>query len=200
MFNPRWPHTFYMVAEYLDENGIPVTDENGDPCEPTPPAPTPTEALDENGLPLTDENGDPISVQPSEETPSESPAEEGSGSEGNSEETEAAEEEPSEPSKPAVLVVEYDSKWNPRKGADGKFVTREMTDVPWGYRTATGGMKTAGEVIVADYKISCPMLLTEIPTGSVLIMTDYTHTFRVKVVKMTTYNWGTNLWVDNIKN
>lgn len=99
-----------------------------------------------------------------------------------------------------VLRVLYGNGYNPRKGADGKYKTEEITSVPWGYRTSTGGMKTAGEVIVADYKISCPMLLTDIPTGTVLIMTDYTHTFRVKVVKMTTYNWGTNLWVDNIKN
>ena len=75
-----------------------------------------------------------------------------------------------------------------------------VTDVPWGYRTATGGLKAAGEVIVADYKMSCPMLLTELPTGTILEMTDYSHTFRAKVMKMTTYNWGTNLWLDNIKN
>ena len=72
--------------------------------------------------------------------------------------------------------------------------------MPWGYRTSTGGLKTAGEVIVADYKVSCPMLLTELVTGTVLEMTDYTHTFRAKVLKMTTYNWGTNIWLDNIKN
>jgi hypothetical protein len=79
-------------------------------------------------------------------------------------------------------------------------MTEAVTEVPWGYRTSTGGMKTSGEVIVADYKISCPMLLTDIPTGTTLIMTDAVHSFRVKVIKMTTYNWGTNLWVDNIKN
>ena len=134
--NERWPHTFVIKGEALDANGLPVTDENGDPVE----------------------------------------------------------------SAVSIKKVLYDSRWNPRKGPDGKFKTEDVTDVPWGYRTATGGMKTAGEVIVADYKISCPMLLTEIPTGTVLVMTDYTHSFRVKVVKMTTYNWGTNLWVDNIKN
>jgi hypothetical protein len=44
------------------------------------------------------------------------------------------------------------------------------------------------------------MLLTAIPTGTVLVMTDSTHTFRAKLLKMTTYNWGTNLWLDNVKN
>lgn len=136
MYNPRWPHTFTVLEESLDENGLPVTDAEGNPV---------------------------------------------TGSK-------------------MIERIIYDSQWNPRRRPGGGFQTEYVEDVPWGYRTATGGMKTSGEVWVADYKISCPMLLTEIPSGSVLIMTDYTHTFRVKVVKMTTYNWGTNLWVDNIMN
>ena len=99
-----------------------------------------------------------------------------------------------------IKKVIYDPQWNPSRSADGSFATEDVTAVPWGYRTATGGLKTSGEVIVADYKISCPMLLTDIPTGTILSMTDAVKTFRVKVIKMTTYNWGTNLWVDNILN
>ena len=176
MYNPRWPHTFTIISEFLDENGLPVTDENGDPCAP------PVEALDENGLPVTDENGDPVLVAASEDPePTPTP-------------------EPVPMPEMSVQVVVYDGKWNPRYNAAGQFQTEEVTEVPWGYRTATGGIKESGEVIVADYKISCPMLLTEIVAGTQLLMKDYTHTFRVKVVKQTTYNWGTNLWVDNIKN
>ena len=96
--------------------------------------------------------------------------------------------------------VVYDAQWNPARGADGSFVTESVTEMPWGYRTSTGVMKTSGEVIVADYKISCPMFLTDLPTGTTLILTDSVRSFRVKVIKMTTYNWGTNLWVDNILN
>lgn len=136
MYNPRWPHTFSVIREALDENGLPVTDENGDPVS---------------------------SVMPIER-------------------------------------VVYDSRWNPIRSADGTYRKETITEVPWGYRTATGGLKTSGEVIVADYKISCPMLLTDIPTGTELTLTDDVLTFRVKVLKMTTYNWGTDLWVDNIKN
>lgn len=180
MYNPRWPYSFVIVPEYLDGNGLPVTDENGDPCEPTPPV----NNLDENGLPVTDENGDPIPETPSVE--SDSPVE--------------TTEEPEPPTPPTVLLVEYDSQWNPRKSSDGGFVTREVSEVPWGYRTSTGGIKESGDVIVADYKISCPMLLTNLPTGTILSMTDSVKTFRVKVVKMTTYNWGTNIWCDNILN
>ena len=136
MYNPRWPHTFTVLAESLDSNGTPVTDSEGKPVR--------------SSMPLE--------------------------------------------------KVEYDDQWNPRYYSDGTFVTEWVVEMPWGYRTSTGGMKTSGEVFVADYKISCPMFLTDLPSGTVLEMTDYSRTFRVKVIKMTTYNWGTNLWVDNIKN
>lgn len=136
MYNPRWPHTFRVVVEPLDSDGMPVTDANGDPIVG--------------------------SMQ--------------------------------------LEKIVYDSGWNPTRNPDGSFVTEMVTDMPWGYRTATGGLKASGEVIVADYKVSTPMMLTELPTGTILQMTDYTHTFRAKLLKMTTYNWGTNMWLDNIKN
>ena len=156
MYNPRWPHTFRVVVESLDANGLPVTDANGDPVI---------------GIPVLDQQGNPVLVD----------------------------------GKPKMKDMEltrivYDSAWNPRRNPDGSFVTEMVTDMPWGYRTSTGGLKTSGEVIVADYKVSTPMMLTELPTGTVLQMTDYTHTFRAKLLKMTTYNWGTNMWLDNIKN
>lgn len=96
--------------------------------------------------------------------------------------------------------VVYDGNWNPTFRSDGSLLTETVTEMPWGYRTSTGGMKTSGEVFVADYKISCPMFVTDLPSGTTLEMTDRVRTFRAKVIKMTTYNWGTNLWVDNIKN
>ena len=136
MYNPRWPHTFTVLTESLDEKGLPVTNSVGNPVYGTK----------------------------------------------------------------QIERIVYDPNWNPRRNSDGTFQTEYVEQVPWGFRTSTGGMKTSGEVWVADYKISCPMLLTDIPSGTILIMTDYVRTFRVKVVKMTTYNWGTNIWVDNIKN
>lgn len=122
------------------------------------------ESLDANGLPITDEEGNPV-IEPM-----------------------------------PLEVAVYDDAWNPRKKVDGSFQSVSMTEIPWGFRTSTGGMKTSGEVFVADYKISCPMLLTDLPAGTILEMTDSVKTFRAKVIKMTTYNWGTNLWVDNILN
>lgn len=136
MYNPRWPHTFRVLSESLDSDGMPV--------------------VNSDGIPVRSER--------------------------------------------QLERVVYDPQWNPRRNPDGSFVTETVTEMPWGYRTATGGLHTSGEVIVADYKVSCPMMLSEIETGTILEMTDYTHSFRTKVLKMTTYNWGTNLWLDNVKN
>lgn len=93
-----------------------------------------------------------------------------------------------------------DFKGYPKRDSCGRPVTEDVTVMPYGNRTSTGGMKTSGDVMVADYKIACPMFITDLPSGTMLEMTDYNRTFRAKVLKQTTYNWGTNLWVDNIKN
>ena len=79
---------------------------------------------------------------------------------------------------------------------DGEMVTDIVTEVPWGYRTSTGGIKDSGEVFKADFKLSCPMFLTPMAEGTKLILTDYTHTFPGVVKKCTTFNWGTNVWID----
>lgn len=215
-YNPRWPHTFVILPEFLDEDGLPITDENGIPV--SDPNYTPTEEMAKGGV----RGGLGDGKEPGSGNGSGS----GSGSEldpshggGNNPLNPDSQKEPQDPQTgetgeptpgddptddtpaPGSMVrVVYDDYYNPRRNADGSFVTETVTEMPWGYRTSTGGLKTAGEVIVADYKISCPMMLTELPTGTVLVLTDYTHTFRMKVLKMTTYNWGTNIWGDNIKN
>lgn len=133
MYNPRWPHTLYAVSQ----------------------------SLNERGLPITDENGNPVSV------------------------------------KLTFKKVLYDDNWNPVFGSDGKPKTEDVTDLPWGYRTSTGGIKDSGEVFAADYKISCPMIVTHLKEGTLLCLTDYNHTFDAVVKKCTTYNWGTNIWIDS---
>ena len=94
-------------------------------------------------------------------------------------------------------VVQYSSGYNPVRNSCGGFVTKPMTRLPWGYGTSTGGIRDAGDVFKADYKISCPMFLTPLEEGVRLRLTDYTHTFYGVVKKCTTYNWGSDIWFDN---
>lgn len=89
---------------------------------------------------------------------------------------------------------------DPMRDADGNPVCRDSDEINFGYRTSTGGLRTSGEVIVADFKIAMPWLRTEIRTGDRVICTDYQRTFEAKVLKCTTYNLGTNMWIDEIKN
>lgn len=92
-------------------------------------------------------------------------------------------------------LVTTDDDLNP-VFVDDEMVTETVTEMSWGYRTSTGGIKDSGEVFKADFKISCPMFVTDLPEGTKLALTDYTHTFEGIVKKVTTYNWGTNVWID----
>lgn len=93
--------------------------------------------------------------------------------------------------------VVCDESCNPRRLSDGSFMTEEVTSLSWGYRTSTGGIRASGIVFEQDFKLSCPMILNELPEGTILHLNDYSHAFVVKVQKCTTYNWGTNIWIVN---
>ena len=90
--------------------------------------------------------------------------------------------------------VVVDSAGNPVVGPDGRTKTETVLELPFGYRTSTGGIRASGEMFSTDFKISCPMILTHLEEGVVLQCRDYTHAFSVVVEKCTTYNWGTNIW------
>lgn len=68
-----------------------------------------------------------------------------------------------------------------------------------GYRDATRGIRQ-GEVTVAQYKIGLPWFDVEIKENDRIEMKDYTRTFYGQVVKASTYNFGSNIWFDEIKN
>lgn len=83
---------------------------------------------------------------------------------------------------------------------NGRPLTEKVDHIEWGYRTSTGGFRDSGDVAEADFKISTPMFTTPLNTGDFLEMTDYDRTWRMEVLKKTTYNWGSNIWVKDVKN
>lgn len=89
---------------------------------------------------------------------------------------------------------------DPVKDDNGNFITTDATSIAFGYRTNSMNVRQAGDVVVADYKIACPMFIAEMTFGDELVLTDYDRTYRGKVVKKMTYNWGTNIWFDEIRN
>lgn len=99
---------------------------------------------------------------------------------------------------PLTLVEMVDEE--PVRDACGNFLTCVADCVNFGYRTSSANTQTAGDVIKSDFKIACPMFLTEIRYDDILEITDYDRTFTGKVVKKTTFNLGTNIWFDEIRN
>ena len=97
-----------------------------------------------------------------------------------------------------TLVEMSDSE--PVRDGDGKFVKYTADEVPFGYRTSSQNTSRAGDVVQADFKLACPMFLTELKPDDVLVLKDYEREFRAVVVKKTTFNLGTNVWVNEARN
>ena len=105
---------------------------------------------------------------------------------------------PTEVAVKLTAVVMYDNQ--PTFGADGNFITEEVDSINFGYRQSSMNTMRQGDVIVSDYKISCPMFLTPLNPGDTLELTDYEKTFRGVVVKKDCFNLGVLIWFDRIKN
>lgn len=99
-----------------------------------------------------------------------------------------------------VMTENEEDCGEPMRDSAGSFITEPAIEIRWGYRTSTGGFKDSGEVAEADFKIGTEMFTTPLNTGDVVEMTDYDRTWRMQVLKKTTYNWGTNIWVKDVKN
>lgn len=99
-----------------------------------------------------------------------------------------------------VTIDDGDGGWEPVLRLDGSFETEIVDTIAWGYRTSTGGFHDSGEVAEANYKIATQPFTDHLYTGDVLEMTDYDRTFRVEVLKKTSYNWGANIWMKDVKN
>lgn len=97
-----------------------------------------------------------------------------------------------------TLVEMNDSE--PVRDSAGGFVTYSADEVPFGYRTSSQNTSRAGDVVQADYKLACPMFLTELKPDDILVLKDYEREFRAVVVKKTTFNLGTNVWVNEARN
>jgi hypothetical protein len=95
-------------------------------------------------------------------------------------------------------VADYDGQM-PKRGKDGTPVTQQMSTIPFGYRQQTANAVINGDVIIAEMKIACPLILGEIRTKDVLEMTDDDRTFRAEVVRKINTNFGTNIWYNEVK-
>lgn len=102
---------------------------------------------------------------------------------------------------PVILDLVEEIDGDPVFDANGVPVIGQRTDrINFGYRTATQNVSMAGAVIYAGFKVATPMFTTFLQTGDILELRDYDRTYRGEVVKKTTFNWGSNIWFNEVKN
>lgn len=95
-------------------------------------------------------------------------------------------------------VVMVDSL--PVVNADGGFGT-EMTEwISFGYRTQGKNTRETVDVVVSDFKLATPMFLTPLEAGDRVEIMDYERSYWGEVVKKVTYNLGSNIWINEVKN
>ena len=95
-------------------------------------------------------------------------------------------------------VVMIDSL--PIVNSDGSFETELTEWLSFGYRTQGKNTRETVEVIVSDFKLATPMFLTPLEPGDRVEMKDYERTFWGEVVKKSTFNLGSNIWVNEVRN
>lgn len=99
---------------------------------------------------------------------------------------------------PLALEACVMSDWEPVRDSEGNFVTEWVAEMSFGYRTSSESTRASGDVQESDYRLACPMFLTPLLPGDVLEVEDYTRVYRAEVVKQTTFNLGTNVWIKEV--
>ena len=96
----------------------------------------------------------------------------------------------------AVVMVDY----RPTVLSDGSFDTELTEWISFGYRTQGKNTRETVDVNVSDYKLATPMFLTPLEPGDRIEIKDYERTYWGEVVKKQTFNLGSNIWINEIKN
>lgn len=135
MFNPRFPHTLRVWRPRKDNNGMPVTNANGD------------------------EVRDIVKLK-------------------------------------AVVMIDDASVVR----ADGSFDTEMVDTISFGYRTQGKNTRETVDVQVSDFKLATPMFLTHLEPGDMVEIWDYERSYWGEVVKKATFNLGSNIWINEVKN
>lgn len=95
----------------------------------------------------------------------------------------------------AILIDE-----KPVINSDGTYETETIEWVDFGYRTQGKNTRETLDVVMSDYKLSTAPLMTYIQPGDRVEIKDYLRTYWADVVKMMTFNLGSNIWVNEVKN
>lgn len=95
-------------------------------------------------------------------------------------------------------VVMIDSE--PVVRSDGSFDTELVDIINFGYRTQGKNTRETVDVQVSDFKLATPMFLTHLEPGDKVEIWDYERSYWGEVVKKATFNLGSNIWINEVKN
>lgn len=84
--------------------------------------------------------------------------------------------------------------------SDGSFDTELVETINFGYRTSGKNTKETTDVQVSDFKLATPMFITHLEPGDRVEIWDYERTYWGEVVKKMTFNLGSNIWINEVKN
>jgi hypothetical protein len=84
--------------------------------------------------------------------------------------------------------------------SDGSFDTETTEWIDFGYRTQGKNTKDSLDVQVADFRLATPMFLTPLEAGDLVEIKDYERSYWGEVVKKATFNLGSNIWINEVKN
>ena len=87
----------------------------------------------------------------------------------------------------------------PQRRGDGSFVTEKAESISFGYRTSGKSTDDTSTVEVTDQMLATPMFITHLDPSDILELTDYDRTYHCEVVRKTTFNLGSNIWVKEVK-
>lgn len=100
-----------------------------------------------------------------------------------------------------VLAIVALSDGYMMRDADGNPIISDYAEeIQFGYRTNSRNAQTYGDVVNYDRELHCPPFLAELTFDDIVEITDYDRTYKARLVDKRTFNWGTNLFITEIKN
>ena len=84
--------------------------------------------------------------------------------------------------------------------SDGSFDTELVDTIEFGYRTQGKNTRDTVDVQVSDFKLATPMFVTPLEPGDKVEIWDYDRSYWGEVVKKATFNLGSNIWINEVKN
>lgn len=88
----------------------------------------------------------------------------------------------------------------PAYNSDGSLTTELTEWLSFGYRTQGRNTKDTLDVVVSDFKLATPMFTTVLEVGDRVEIKDYDRTYWGEVVKKQTFNLGSNIWINEVRN